>query len=127
MSFSERLAELITERGLSKLALSKKIGISDRVIGAWVKGENGINLENALTVASFFEVSLDYLAGRSDVREMATKKAPASIELTENERELLKYFSRLPEREQLLLIGEARYASILDAEKKEPSDATQAG
>lgn len=104
MTFAERLTELMAERKLSKLSLSKKIGISDRVVGAWANGENGANLTSAVTLADFFEVSLDYLAGRSNLREMATKKEPALV-ISENGQEMLRLYEQLPEREQLLLLG----------------------
>lgn len=76
MTFAERLSGLMAENKLSKLALSKKIGVSDRVVGAWVSGENGANLASAVAIADYFAVSLDYLSGRSDVREMGAKKEP---------------------------------------------------
>lgn len=107
MTFAQRLALLMKERGLNKLSLAREIGISDRVVGAWVKGENGITLDKAVIVASFFEVSLDYLSGRSEVREMSTKKEPA-LEISENGRTMLAYFEALGRDEQLLLIGQAQ-------------------
>ena len=120
MNFAERLSGLMAERGLSKLALAKKIGVSDRVVGAWVNGENGATLEKAVGLADFFDVSLDYLAGRSDVREMSIKKEPAP-EISENGQELLEIYNQLPEREQLLLLGrlQERYAPVLDTASAE--------
>ncbi len=123
MTFAERLTDLMAERKLSKLALSKEIGISDRVVGAWAKGENGINLDNAVVVASFFEVSLDYLSGRSDIREMQTKKEPA-LEISENGRVMLSYFEALSHDEQLLLIGQAQGIQLV---KKAAPTAGKAG
>lgn len=104
MKFAERLTGLMQERGMNKLSLGKAIGISDRVVGSWVKGENGPKLENASAVADFFGVSLDYLAGRSDVREVGTKKEPAPV-ISGNGQEMLALYERLPEREQILLLG----------------------
>ena len=83
MKFSERLADLMAENGLNKLSFAKKIGVSDRVVGSWVKEENAPKLESAIVVAEYFGVSLDYLSGRSDVREIGTKKDPA-LEISEN-------------------------------------------
>lgn len=104
MTFAERLSGLMAERGLNKLSLSKKIGVSDRVVGAWVSGENGAKLDSAVSLADYFDVSLDYLSGRSDVQEMGTKKEP-TLGISENGRELLELYELLPEREQVLLIG----------------------
>lgn len=104
MDLCQRFDELMTERGLNNLRLSKEIGVGDRLIGAWRKGEKRPGLENLVLLAEFFEVSLDYLVGRSDVREIGTKKEPV-LEISENGREMLALYERLPEREQLILLG----------------------
>ncbi len=121
MNFAERLDELMAEKKMNSLRLSKEIGGSDRVIGAWRKGEYEPKLESLIRLADFFNVSLDYLAGRSDVREMSIKKEPAP-EISENGQEVLKIYNRLPEREQLLLLGrlQERYAPVLDTASAEP-------
>ena len=111
------------ERGINKLSLGKAIGISDRVVGSWVKGENGPKLENALTVAEFFDVSIDYLAGRTDVREVCIKKEPVPV-ISENGREMLEFYERLSERDQLLLLGRLQEmaAPLLSSGSKKASD-----
>lgn len=108
MKFSERLADLMAENGLNKLSFAKKIGVSDRVVGSWVKEENAPKLESAIVVAEYFGVSLDYLSGRSDVREIGTKKDPA-LEISENGSEMLELYEQLPERKQLEMIGYIRH------------------
>ena len=121
MNFAERLDELMAEKKMNSLRLSKEIGGSDRVIGAWRKGEYEPKLESLIRLAVFFDVSLDYLAGRSDVREMSIKKEPVP-EISENGQELLEIYNQLPEREQLLLLGrlQERYAPVLDTASAEP-------
>lgn len=121
MNFAERLDELMAEKKMNSLRLSKEIGGSDRVIGAWRKGEYEPKLESLIRLADFFDVSLDYLAGRSDVREMSIKKEPAP-EISENGQKLLEIYNQLPEREQLLLLGrlQERYAPVLDTASAEP-------
>lgn len=123
MKFAERLSALMQERGINKLSLGKAIGISDRVVGSWVKGENGPKLENALTVAEFFDVSIDYLAGRTDVREVCIKKEPVPV-ISENGREMLEFYERLSERDQLLLLGRLQEmaAPLLSSGSKKASD-----
>lgn len=121
MNFAERLSGLMAERGLSKLALAKKIGVSDRVVGAWVNGENGATLEKAVGLADFFDVSLDYLAGRSDVREMSIKKEPAP-EISENGQNFLKYIISSPKGSSFYswAAWQERYAPVLDTASAEP-------
>lgn len=104
MNFAERLDELMSEKKLNSLRLAKEIGGSDRVVGAWRKGEYEPKLDSLVRLADFFDVSIDYLAGRSDLRDMATKKEPALV-ISENGQEMLRLYEQLPEREQLLLLG----------------------
>lgn len=104
VDFCQRFDGLIVERGLNALRLSKEIGVADRLIGAWRKGEKRPGLDNLVLLADFFDVSLDYLVGRSDVREVGTKKEPAPV-ISGNGQEMLALYERLPEREQILLLG----------------------
>ena len=78
-------------------------------------------LDNFVLLGEFFGVSLDYLADRTEVREMSIKKEPAP-EISENGQELLEIYNQLPEREQLLLLGrlQERYAPVLDTASAEP-------
>lgn len=79
MDFAKRLNELIDEAGLNSLRLSKEIGVADRLIGAWRKSEKRPTLDNIVLLAGFFGVSLDYLVGNTDVREVETKKEPPLV------------------------------------------------
>lgn len=123
MIIAERLSCLMSEQGYNSLSLSKEIGISDRLIGGWKKGEGIPTIPNAIKIADFFDVSLDYLSGRSDVREMQTKKEPA-LEISENGRVMLSYFEALSRDEQLLLIGQAQGIQLV---KKAAPTAGKAG
>ena len=64
--FAKRLKELREEKGLSMLALSKMIGISDSSIGRWEHAEGDIRGEQLVVLAKFFHVSTDYLLGLED-------------------------------------------------------------
>ena len=63
---SKRLKELREERGLSMLALSKEIGISDSSISRWEHEETDIRGEQLMVLAKFFGVRTDYLLGLED-------------------------------------------------------------
>jgi len=64
--FSERLKELRLEFGLSQDALAKKVGITHTAIFLWEQGKRVPNLDAVITIAKYFGVSLDYLAGLED-------------------------------------------------------------
>ena len=64
--FPERLKELREKRGLSKSQLSYEIGYSQPAITRWENGLQVPNIEVAITVAKYFDVSTDYLLGMID-------------------------------------------------------------
>lgn len=66
--FSDRLKELRLERGLTQVELAKTLNnyVSYQAIDFWERGVRDIKLSNAIKLAKFFNVSLDYLAGLSD-------------------------------------------------------------
>ena len=67
-NFSKRLEELRTERGLSRLQLSKNLinKITPSAIGLWERGKRVPNLDAVIILAQYFSVSLDYIAGLED-------------------------------------------------------------
>lgn len=105
MTIAERLSALVAESGLPKYKIGEAVNISDSHIGALCAGKKELGkVETAVALADFFGVSLDYLLCRSDERGGGTKKAPA-LEISENGREMLELYERLPVRDQVLLLG----------------------
>ena len=66
-TFSERLAVLRKERGLSQEMLAERIGVSRQAVSKWEVGEATPDLNKLLSLADVFEVSLDDLCGRQEV------------------------------------------------------------
>ena len=69
MIFNERLKELRTEKGLTQVQAAEAISIAYRNYQRLEADGNLPNFSNFVAIADLFEVSLDYLAGRTDVRE----------------------------------------------------------
>lgn len=66
MQFDNRLLHLLEERGITAYRLSKDTGIPDSMLKRWKSGDNLPSLEKAVQLADYFEVSIDYLVGRTD-------------------------------------------------------------
>jgi len=64
--FGERLRELRQEKNLSLMQLSKKVGISDTTLCRWENNINDIKGEQLVIIATFFDVSTDYLLGLTE-------------------------------------------------------------
>ena len=67
--FSERLFHLRTSRNLTQTQLGNAINVSYFTIGKIEKAERAASIEVIYALADYFDVSLDYLVGRSDVPE----------------------------------------------------------
>ena len=64
-----RLKELREQRRLNQERLAMKLNVSQSTISAYEVGERVPDLETLIAIADFFGVSLDYLAGLSDVKQ----------------------------------------------------------
>lgn len=69
-TFASRLRELRKERGLTQKQLAEQSGTSIRGIQNYELGERSPAFDVLISLADFFDVSLDYLTGRTDKREV---------------------------------------------------------
>jgi transcriptional regulator with XRE-family HTH domain len=67
-SLGIRLKELRMERELYQSDIAKLLSVSLRQVQRYEKDETDIPLSSAIVLADFFNVSIDYLTGRSDKR-----------------------------------------------------------
>ena len=64
--FSDRLLLLRVMRKLSQKEVAREIGVAVRAYQHYEYGEREPQLSTLVRIADFYDVSLDYLAGRSD-------------------------------------------------------------
>ena len=64
--FGERLKDLLTTRGITQHELSQKTKISESIISYWINGKKQPTADNIILVADFFNVTADYLLGRTE-------------------------------------------------------------
>lgn len=68
--FCKRLLECRKKAHISQKALAEIIGVSDAAITMLEKNKRYPSFETLIALADYFNVSLDYLCGRSDNPEM---------------------------------------------------------
>lgn len=56
-----------TERKLSQSALAKAIGVSQKAVDYWERGINEPKATYIILLSDYFEVTADYLLGRSEI------------------------------------------------------------
>ena len=102
MELSEILKELRLEAGLTQKELANKIKIGQSTIVGYEKGEREATLTNLSRYADYFNVSIDFLAGRVDDFGSRTV-APMGDTTTADERDLLEVYRTLsPELRETL-------------------------
>ena len=76
-----RLKELREKRRLNQEGLALKLSVSQSTISAYEIGERTPDLETLIAIANFFNVSLDYLVGLSEVKQRITQSDLSQDEL----------------------------------------------
>lgn len=66
MTFAERLKDLRTDRGLTQAALGKEMSYTREQISALENKRSIPKADVLLSIADYFNVSTDYLLGRTD-------------------------------------------------------------
>lgn len=69
MDFSTRLRELRKGKRISQTVLANNIGVVLKQVQRYESGQNEPTLSVLVALADYFDVSMDYLVGRSDVVE----------------------------------------------------------
>lgn len=83
MKYGDRIANLREKYKLTQQQLADKIGITRASLSHYEKNRREPDYETLQKLADFFDVSTDYLLGRTD--EPQGKWRPASMDFTENE------------------------------------------
>ena len=69
-TFADRIKELRLEKNLTQAQLGEMIGVKHFSIYSYEKGRTCPEMKGLVALADYFEVSMDYLAGRKDKREV---------------------------------------------------------
>ena len=67
--FKDRLKEQRIKSGATQKAMGEYLGITTRAYQFYESGERYPDFQGLLLLADYFDVSIDYLVGRSDVPE----------------------------------------------------------
>ena len=61
--FKDNLKMLRQEKGLGQVELAKALGVSKGIVSLWENGLREPNLYSLITLAKFFDISIDELVG----------------------------------------------------------------
>ena len=99
----KRIAELRKEKHLNQIGLGLKLNVSQKMISAYENGTHQPSIETLLKMSELFNVSVDYLIGKTDIKTPADNLLKEG--LTDNEIELLNIFKDLDKDKQQRAIG----------------------
>lgn len=94
MLFWERFSELCGAKGLRPNPVAAEIGIGSGTLSKWKKEKTFPNGETLIKISKYFNCSVDYLLGISDI------KFPAKNEILPDELAFLEKLRALPEDSQ---------------------------
>ncbi len=98
--FMDRIKELRTEFGFTQEKLGNMLGITKTGISYWESGTSVPNDEMLINISNIFHVSIDYLLGKSDIRNINNENEDYRIafddigkdyaELEDSEKDMIK-------------------------------------
>jgi len=112
MNFPKKLAELRNEFNMTQKELASKLGVSRGTIGMYEIGQRDPDTETLIKIAELFNVSVDYLLGRSNIRNPLNNDATTSTKnennpydidtlSPESKKELEKYIQLLKLKDEM--------------------------
>ena len=93
--FIERLIALIQEKGVTRTKFLSQLGLGKNQLNYWEKHLNVPNDVTVKAIADYFNVSVDYLLGKTDKREKPT------VNLDD---ELNEYLEELKNRDEMRML-----------------------
>lgn len=115
-SFSERLKALRAEKGLRSEDAAEIFGVSRATLSAYEMGKSVPDLNVLNKMADFYEVSADYLCGRTDVKKTLQATADTSaVKLSQNDVDKISELSDSETVGLSLLINSAQFKKLLKA------------
>ncbi len=97
----ERLKQLRKERNLTQTELGNKINVTKVSISGYESGNRTPDTDTLHRIADFFEVSTDYLLGRTDNPVLTPQEIDeAAFQAFANDPDLNVFYRELPESDE---------------------------
>ncbi|WP_434632006.1 helix-turn-helix domain-containing protein [Thermoanaerobacterium thermosaccharolyticum] len=99
-TFKDRLKQLRNEKNLTQEELAKYIGTTRATLASWETGRREPDMETLRKLSDYFNVTLDWLMGNTDIRNQAGEITDA----VSDDPELAEFWNDLKQREDLKLL-----------------------
>ena len=115
-SIGDRIKDLRESEGLTQIQLSKKLNISNTTLSQYESGVRVPSDEIKIKIAIIFDVSLNYLMGRTDIKTTMSKDGQ---QLSEVQKSVLLSVSNLSVADLQKVID---YAELLKLRQSQQDD-----
>lgn len=115
--FPVRLKQLRLSKNISQQTVADSIGINKASISRIESGAQSVTVETLIALADYFQVSVDYLTGRSNIQKLAEDvMRPASLTVPisfvdDNEKALHEIYKKLDTYSRGMLLERAQILS----------------
>ena len=97
----KNLKQLRKEKGISQKSLGEVIGVSQQSINKYENYNIEPDISTLIQLADYFNTSVDYLIGNSEIRQMA--EVAMNFNLTQDETEMVTEYRKLSDSEKDVL------------------------
>ena len=74
MTYNERIREIREDNQLTQQKIADLLNIGQRTYADYESGKTRIPVDNLMKLAKFYDVSMDYITGASDIKKEYPKK-----------------------------------------------------
>lgn len=119
----ERFEQLLKERGISTYRVAKDTKITTSLFSQWKSGKNQPKTSTLQKIADYFGVSIEWLLGNTEVRNIPDPKSGGALVINENplsanERELIDMYRQLPPELQKMIADNIKACYRVSAKDK---------
>lgn len=109
-----RLSSLRKSANKTQLQFAKEIGVAQNTVSNWENGNRQIDSVMLIKIASYFDVSVDYLLGNTDIKKAPDQYAPGAAVIGMDGEQFINYYENADLADELFALSER-----LDREKFE--------
>lgn len=102
------LKQLRNEKEMTIAKAAETFGVANRTYSSYELEEREPNLSLLIKLADFYNVSTDYLLGRTEIKAMAGTTPAEQLDVTAAEQEIIRRYTEFPEEVRLLLLETIR-------------------
>ena len=115
--FGERILKLRIEKDLTQKEIADQLGIAQQTYQGYETGNTKATLHLLEQLSSIYNVSMDFLAGKTEERNIVHECKKSNANLTQDEETLIELYRQLDIEEKYEIRGEMK--GILRVKQKE--------